>query len=313
MRETQEARKAALAKLKPVQKGDFKGILAAMDGLPVIIRLLDPPLHEFLPKLDDLLVEVTTLSLHKGDERVLREKERLLHKVRELSEFNPMLGHRGCRLAIAHPEIYEMQTAAIFEAATELKKEGKNPIAEVMIPLVGNVRELAMLRKLVKKTADGVIAKSGVKLSYMVGTMIEVPRACLTADEIAKEAEFFSFGTNDLTQTTLGFSRDDAEAKFLQLYLKEGILKDNPFEVLDFDGVGKLVEMTVQLGRKARPGIEIGVCGETGGEPRSIDFYHKAGLDYVSCSKYRVPVARLAAAQATIREKLGNVGERKGE
>jgi len=304
MANTPEERKKALAKLKPMQKGDFKAILEAMDGLPVIIRLLDPPLHEFLPKLEDLLVEVTKLSAHKSDDRVLAEKERILNKVRELSEFNPMLGHRGCRLAIKYPEIYEMQTAAIFEAATELKKEGKNPIPEVMIPLVGNVKELAKLKAIVKKTADEVIAKSGVKMDYMVGTMIEVPRAALTADEIAKEAEFFSYGTNDLTQTTLGFSRDDAEAKFLQLYMKEGILPDNPFEVLDFDGVGKLIEMGVKLGRKTRPNLEIGVCGETGGEPRSIEFYHNAGFNYVSCSKFRVPIARLAAAQATIKEKL---------
>jgi len=304
MANTPEERKKALAKLKPMQKGDFKAILEAMDGLPVIIRLLDPPLHEFLPKLEDLLVEVTKLSAHKSDDRVLAEKERILNKVRELSEFNPMLGHRGCRLAIKYPEIYEMQTAAIFEAATELKKEGKNPIPEVMIPLVGNVKELAKLKAVVKKTADEVIAKSGVKMDYMVGTMIEVPRAALTADEIAKEAEFFSYGTNDLTQTTLGFSRDDAEAKFLQLYMKEGILPDNPFEVLDFDGVGKLIEMGVKLGRKTRPNLEIGVCGETGGEPRSIEFYHNAGFNYVSCSKFRVPIARLAAAQATIKEKL---------
>ena len=301
--DTPDARKRALKKLEPMQKGDFKGILEAMDGLPVIIRLLDPPLHEFLPKLDELLVEVTKMSFHKTDDRVFNEKKRILDKVRELSEFNPMLGHRGCRLAIKYPEIYEMQVAALFEAATELKKEGKNPVPEVMIPLVGNVKELAKLRALVKKTADGIIAKSGVKLNYMIGTMIELPRACLTADEIATEAEFFSYGTNDLTQTTLGFSRDDAEAKFLQIYLKEGILTDNPFEVLDSNGVGKLVTMGVQLGRKVRPGLEVGVCGETGGESRSIEFYHNAGLDYVSCSKYRVPIARLAAAQATIKQK----------
>ena len=301
--DTPEARKIALKKLEPMQRGDFKGILEAMDGLPVIIRLLDPPLHEFLPKLDELLVEVTKMSFHKTDDRVLAEKEKILNKVRELSEFNPMLGHRGCRLAIKYPEIYEMQVAAIFEAAAELKKAGRNPVPEVMIPLVGNVRELAKLRALVKRAAEETLAKAGVKMEYMIGTMIEIPRACLTADEIAKEAEFFSYGTNDLTQTTLGFSRDDAEAKFLQLYLKEGILADNPFEVLDADGVGKLVVMGVKLGRKTRPGLEIGVCGETGGEPRSIEFYHKAGLDYVSCSKFRVPVARLAAAQATIREK----------
>ena len=306
---TLEERKGALAKLKVMQKDDFKGILEAMDGLPVIIRLLDPPLHEFLPKMDELIEEVTKMECKSQNDGEYKERKRILTKAKELAEFNPMLGHRGCRLAIKYPEIYEMQAAAIFEAATELKKAGKNPVAEVMIPLVGNVKELAKLKALVKKVADDVIKRSGVKFSYMIGTMIEVPRAALTADEIATEAEFFSYGTNDLTQTTLGFSRDDAESKFLQLYIKEGILPDNPFEVLDFNGVGKLVTMGVQLGRKTNPKLEVGVCGETGGEPRSIDFYHKAGFDYVSCSKFRVPIARLAAAQATIREK--NAGKKK--
>jgi len=303
--EDEAGRLAALEKLKPMQKSDFLGILEAMDGFPVIVRLLDPPLHEFLPKLDDLLVEVTQLSYGKGDERVLAEKNRVLKKVRELYEFNPMLGFRGCRLAAKYPEIYEMQVTSLFEAAAELKKSGKNPKPKVMIPLIGNVSELAPLKKLVKETADKTLKEAGVELDYSIGTMIEIPRAALTADEVAKEAEFFSFGTNDLTQTTLGYSRDDVEAKFLNTYLEKGILAANPFEVLDFNGVGKLITTAVQLGRKTNPKLEIGVCGETGGEPKSIDFYHHAGLDYVSCSKFRVPIARLAGAQATIRQKNG--------
>ncbi|MEM2974228.1 MAG: putative PEP-binding protein, partial [Candidatus Micrarchaeia archaeon] len=254
------------------------------------------------PKLDELIVEVANLSIHKRDERILMEKEKLLRKVREIAEFNPMLGHRGCRLGITYPEIYEMQVKAIFEAATELKKQGKNPIVEVMIPLVGNVRELRELKSRIKSVADEIIKKSGTKIDYSIGTMIEIPRAALTADEIAEEAEFFSFGTNDLTQTTLGFSRDDAEAKFLQLYLNKKIYDTNPFEVLDV-GVAKLVKIGVELGRKTRSNLKVGVCGETGGEPTSIEFYHRGGLNYVSCSRYRVPIARLAVAQAAIKEK----------
>jgi len=304
--EDEEARERALTKLMPLQKKDFKEILLAMDGLPVTIRLLDPPLHEFLPKLDELIFEVAKLSAEKTDERLLEEKQKMLRKVRELAEFNPMLGHRGCRLGITYPGIYEMQTRAIFEAACELKKSGKKPIVEVMIPLVGNVNELRTLRKLVIKTADETINKLGTDFKYTVGTMIEIPRACVTADEIAQEADFFSFGTNDLTQTTLGFSRDDAEAKFLQFYMSEKIIPSNPFEVLDRQGVGKLVDMAVKLGRGTKKDLKIGVCGETGGEPSSIEFYHNAGLDYVSCSRYRVPIARLSAAQATIKGKNKN-------
>ena len=299
--ENPEARENALAKLMPLQKKDFREILLAMDGLPVTIRLLDPPLHEFLPKLDELIFDSAKLAIEKTDQRLLEEKQHMLKKVRELSEFNPMLGHRGCRLGITYPEIYEMQVQAIFEAACELKKAGKNPIVEVMIPLVGNVNELRTLRKLVTRVADGTIKGSGTKFAYTVGTMIELPRACVTADEIAQEADFFSFGTNDLTQTTLGFSRDDAEAKFLQLYISDKIIDSNPFEVLDRNGVGKLVQMGVNLGRQTKKDLKIGVCGETGGEPSSIEFYYNAGLNYVSCSRYRVPIARLAAAQATIR------------
>jgi pyruvate,orthophosphate dikinase len=301
--DTKEERLVQLEKLKVMQKHDFKGILAAMDGLPVTIRLLDPPLHEFLPHIEELTTSITELSNKKVDDRVIEEKEHMLKKVRELTEFNPMLGHRGCRLGITYPEIYEMQAQAIFEAATELKKEGKKPIVEVMIPLVGHVNELKILKEKVKAKADAIIADSGVSYDYTIGTMIEIPRACVTADEIAKEAEFFSFGTNDLTQTALGFSRDDAEAKFLQLYLSQGIYKANPFEVLDY-GVGKLVDTAVRLGRSTKKDLKIGVCGETGGEPASIDFYHKVGLDYVSCSKFRVPIARLACAQSTIKEQV---------
>jgi phosphoenolpyruvate synthase/pyruvate phosphate dikinase len=300
--ETADERKKWLDELKKFQVHDFYEIFKAMDGLPVTVRLLDPPLHEFLPSLEELISEITELSSKKVDERVIEEKQKLLKKVRELSEFNPMLGHRGSRLGITYPEIYQMQVSAIFEAACKLKKEGKNPIVEVMVPLIGNVNELKILKPIIKETADAIIQKENVKLHYTIGTMIEIPRAALTADEIAQEAEFFSFGTNDLTQTTLGFSRDDAEAKFLQLYLNKGIYKTNPFEVIDY-GVGKLVDMAVKLGRSTRKDLKVGVCGETGGEPTSIEFYHKVGLDYVSCSQYRVPIARLACAHATLKEK----------
>ncbi|MFH1285420.1 MAG: pyruvate, phosphate dikinase [Candidatus Micrarchaeota archaeon] len=311
--ETKDERLVALGKLKVMQKSDFKAIFAAMDGLPVTIRFLDPPLHEFLPRLDELLVDVTKMSYEKSDDRVLADKQRILKKVRELSEFNPMLGHRGCRLGIAYPEIYEMQASAIFEAATELKKEGKDVQVEAMIPLVGNVRELKLLRTVVENVANRIIKEAGVTLPYTIGTMIEIPRAALTADQIAEVAEFFSFGTNDLTQTALGFSRDDAESKFLRLYLEKGILDSNPFEVLDREGVGKLVKMAVDLGRKTRPNMKIGVCGETGGEPSSIEFYHNAGLSYVSCSRFRVPIARLSAAQATLKEQAVAKFAPKGE
>ncbi|MEM3455100.1 MAG: pyruvate, phosphate dikinase [Candidatus Micrarchaeia archaeon] len=300
--ETAEERKKWLAKLKEFQVKDFYEIFLAMDGLPVTVRLLDPPLHEFLPKLEELLAEIAELSSKKVDERVIEEKQAMLKKVRELQEFNPMLGHRGSRLGITYPEIYEMQVSAIFEAVARLKKEKKNPIVEVMVPLIGNINELKILKPIIKKTADEILEREKVKLNYTIGTMIEIPRAALTADEIAQEAEFFSFGTNDLTQTTLGFSRDDAEAKFLQLYLNKGIYKSNPFEVIDY-GVGKLVDMAVKLGRSTRKNLKVGVCGETGGEPTSIKFYHDVGLDYVSCSQYRVPIARLACAQAAIADK----------
>ena len=296
--ETPEDRKRALAKLLPMQKEDFKQILDVMDGLPVIIRTLDPPLHEFLPKEREQIEE---LAKELGiDPDVLQKK------VESLAEFNPMLGHRGCRLGITYPEITEMQARAIFEAACELKKEGKNPIPEIMIPVVADAKEFKHQREVVDKVAKEVMKQYGVEIEYKVGTMIELPRAALTSDEIAKYAEFFSFGTNDLTQTTFGFSRDDV-AKFLNLYIEKGILPYDPFQSLDIVGVGELVRIGTERGKKVRPDLEVGICGEHGGEPRSIAFCHKVGLDYVSCSPYRVPVARLAAAKAVVEE------ESKGE
>ncbi len=294
-------RQAALDKLLPVQQGDFYGILKAMDGFPVTIRLLDPPLHEFLPNSEELNVEITRLKLSGGDAAVIREKEDLLRKVRALSEFNPMLGHRGCRLGITFPEVYAMQARAIFKAAAQLVKEGFNPVPEVEIPLVIDVKELAYLRELVVKVAGEVAGDTGVNFHYTVGTMIEVPRAALLADEVAFQADFFSFGTNDLTQTTLGFSRDDAEGKFLRAYLDQKILNDNPFVVLDRKGVGKLMKMAVELGRQTKPDLLVGICGEHGGEPASIEFCQNIGIDFVSCSPFRVPIARLAAAQARVK------------
>ncbi|MEW6106130.1 MAG: pyruvate, phosphate dikinase [Bacillota bacterium] len=299
--ETTEARRAALDKLLPFQVEDFRGILKAMAGYPVIIRLLDPPLHEFLPSHEELLVEVTKMKIQGADPEELRKKEALLARVDKLRELNPMLGHRGCRLGITYPEINEMQARAIFEAACELTKEGYKVFPEVMIPVVGHVREIEIAREVVERVAAETMEKHGVKLDYMVGTMIELPRAALTADEIAKEAQFFSFGTNDLTQTTFGFSRDDAEGKFLPYYLEHNILEQNPFEVLDRKGVGELIKIAVERGRRTRPDLEVGICGEHGGDPSSVEFCHDAGLDYVSCSPFRVPIARLAAAQAEIR------------
>lgn len=298
--DTAEARKEALDKLLPMQKADFKEILKVMGERPVTIRLLDPPLHEFLPDYNELLVEVTELKAKGGDASVIEEKEALLKAIEGLHEMNPMLGHRGCRLGMTYPEIPEMQARAIFEAATELVKEGINVQPEIMIPLVSDVNELKTIKEVVVKTADEVIAAAGVDLKYTVGTMIELPRACVTADEIAQEAEFFSFGTNDLTQTTFGFSRDDAESKFLPHYLEEGILEKNPFQVLDQKGVGQLVKIGVEKGRSTRIDLKVGICGEHGGEPSSVKFCHNVGLNYVSCSPFRVPIARLAAAQAEI-------------
>jgi len=303
MADTKKSRAEALEKLLPVQKGDFLGILKAMEGLPVIIRLLDPPLHEFLPSLEDTLIEVNTLKLKNADPGELAKKEKLLEIIKSLHEMNPMLGLRGCRLGLLYPEIYEMQVEAIIEAAIELTEKGIKVKPEIMIPLVSHVNEFRPICKKARKIADEKIKSAEVKLEYKVGTMIELPRAALTADKIAEDAEFFSFGTNDLTQTTFGISRDDAEGKFLLKYVDDKILEENPFEVLDREGVGRLVEIGTNLGRKTNPDLEVGICGEHGGEPQSVEFCHSVGLNYVSCSPFRVPIARLAAAQAVIKEK----------
>lgn len=293
-------REKALEKLLPMQQEDFTGIFTEMGSLPVTIRLLDPPLHEFLPDKEELLIEVTKLEMQDPYGELLQEKQQLLRKVKELDEFNPMLGHRGCRLGMTHPEIYEMQAKAIFYAASDLAGQGKEVQPEVMIPLVGHVNELKEMRKVVEAAALLVQKETGVEVQYTVGTMIEVPRAAVTADKIAEAADFFSFGTNDLTQTTFGYSRDDAEGKFLQRYVEQEILQANPFMQLDQEGVGKLVEMGVRLGREVKPDLKTGICGEHGGDPSSIAFCEGLGLNYVSCSPFRVPVARLAAARAAV-------------
>lgn len=296
----------SLRGLEQLQVDDFRGIFEVMEDRPVIIRLLDPPLHEFLPAYGDLRAEVTELRLVGNDPARLAEQEDLLRAVEVMKEANPMLGLRGCRLGIVYSAIYEMQVRAIMRAACSMVQEGKPVHPEVMIPLVAHARELELLKDSLQKISKQVQYEMGVEVRCEFGTMIEVPRAALTADEVAEFAEFFSFGTNDLTQMTFGFSRDDAEGKFLGPYVDQHILPQNPFEVLDVGGVGKLVEMAITLGRKARPGLEVGICGEHGGEPQSIQFCHQVGMDYVSCSPYRVPVARLAAAQAA----LGGPGER---
>ncbi|MDD5431065.1 MAG: pyruvate, phosphate dikinase, partial [Candidatus Pacebacteria bacterium] len=275
---------------------DFKGLFREMKGYPVTIRFLDPPLHEFLPKTEK-------------DARILSQKigvptEKIMAKTQELHEFNPMLGHRGCRLGITYPEISEMQTEAVISAACELKKEKISVVPEIMIPLVGNVSEFKNQKEIVDRIAKETMAKYKVKIVYKVGTMIEVPRAAVTADEIAAEAEFFSFGTNDLTQMTMGFSRDDA-GKFIRAYLEKKILKEDPFQTLDQVGVGQMVEMGIKKGRSVRKDLKVGICGEHGGDPASVKFCFRAGMNYVSCSPYRVPIARLAAAQAVIEKKKG--------
>ena len=292
--EDEAGRRRALKKLLPMQKEDFRGILEIMGSLPVTIRTLDPPLHEFLPKTEAEIVELARI--------MSIPIETLKNKVDVLHEFNPMLGHRGCRLAISYPEITEMQAQAIFEAACELRLEGKNPFPEVMIPLVSSRQELHAQREIVERAARDAMKRYGVRVRYLIGTMIELPRACLVADEIAQEAEFFSFGTNDLTQTCLGLSRDDA-GKFLPSYVLHGILPEDPFVSIDRDGVGALMRLGVQKGRKVRRDLEIGICGEHGGDPKSVAFCHEIGLDYVSCSAYRVPIAKLAAAQAALRRR----------
>jgi pyruvate, orthophosphate dikinase len=298
---TPDARAEALAKLLPFQREDFAGILEAMAGLPVTIRLLDPPLHEFLPSLEQLLVETTELRLTDGvDAPEYIAKNAILKRVQQLHEQNPMLGLRVCRLGIVFPEIYAMQVRAIFEAACELKGRGVDARPEVMIPGVGTREEMQATRDAAKAAADEVLERLDCKLEYQIGTMVELPRACIVADELAEYAEFFSFGTNDLTQTTYGYSRDDAESSFIPIYLDKRILKDDPFQVLDRRGVGGLMRQAVALGRGARPGMKIGICGEHGGDPTSVAFCDQLTLDYVSCSPYRVPIARLAAAQAAI-------------
>ncbi|MBR5768705.1 MAG: pyruvate, phosphate dikinase, partial [Clostridia bacterium] len=293
---TLEQRKAALAKIMPFQQSDFEGMYEAMEGRPVTIRFLDPPLHEFVPTAE---VEIEELA-----KRLNITVEDIHNVIVSLHEFNPMMGHRGCRLAVTYPEIAEMQTTAVIRAAINVQKKHPewNIVPEIMIPLVGEVKELAYVKKVVTTTADKEIAAAGIEMHYKVGTMIEIPRAALTADEIAKEAEFFSFGTNDLTQMTFGFSRDDA-GKFLKSYYESKIYESDPFARLDQNGVGKLVKMAAELGRKTRPDIKLGICGEHGGDPSSVEFCHKVGLNYVSCSPYRVPIARLAAAQANIKNK----------
>jgi pyruvate, orthophosphate dikinase len=307
--DNEKDRRAALQKLLPMQRQDFIGLLRVMDGLPVTIRLLDPPLHEFLPKREELMVEIAVLEATKPRSPKLKELKSLLRRVEELHEFNPMLGHRGCRLGITYPEITEMQARAIFEAAVAVEKEGIKTHAEVMIPLIATVKEMENQAAIVRRVAEEVFREKGKKVHYLVGTMIELPRAALLAGEIAKEAEFFSFGTNDLTQTTFGFSRDDVN-KVLPTYLAEGILKQDPFAVIDQDGVGELVKIGIERGRKTRPGLEVGICGEHGGDPASVEFCHKVGMDYVACSPFRVLTARLAAAQAGASDKLKVEGGR---
>jgi pyruvate,orthophosphate dikinase len=298
-------RRAALAELLPLQRDDFYGVLAAMHGEPVTIRTIDPPLHEFLPKREELMVEIARLEAGRGDPETIAARKTLLARVEQLHEFNPMLGHRGVRLGITYPEITEMQVRAIFEAAARLAKEGFEVTPEVMIPLVGHVRELRDQKGIVDRVAADVMKEQGVRIKYLVGTMIEVPRGAITAGEIATEAQFFSFGTNDLTQLTFGFSRDDI-GKFLGSYQARKILERDPFQSIDTVGVGALVAMAVEKGRAARPDIKLGVCGEHGGDPSSIHFFHQVGLHYVSASPYRVPVARLAAAQAALHVKVGD-------
>ncbi len=314
--ETEKDRRKALAKLLPMQRKDFAGLFEAMDGFPVVIRTLDPPLHEFVPKREELMVDLAKLphaDIKTKKEMVARYKNfgaevknlktvipDLLKRVEALHEFNPMLGHRGCRLGITYPEITEMQARAIFEAVVQVAKKGKKVIPEVMIPLIGSVQEFEHQRNIVKRVADEVLEKANLtKQKYLIGTMIEIPRAALLADQVAAEAEFFSFGTNDLTQTTMGLSRDDY-TKFSKDYEDKKIFKADPFGVLDQEGVGMLIEWAVKKGRGSRSDLEVGICGEHGGEPSSVMFCYRVGMDYVSCSPYRVPIARLAAAQAAI-------------
>jgi pyruvate,orthophosphate dikinase len=297
--DTKEQREKALAKILPMQQGDFEAMYKVLEGRPMTVRYLDPPLHEFVPHLD-MTEEIEELASNLN-----MSVEEVKQKINALHEANPMMGHRGCRLAVTYPEIAEMQTRAVLQAAINVKKEcGYDIVPEIMIPLVGSKKELAFVKNIVDETAKKVFEEQGVTLEYHVGTMIEIPRAAVTADEIAEDAEFFSFGTNDLTQMTFGFSRDDA-AKFLGSYYENKIFESDPFARLDQDGVGQLVKMAAEKGRKTRPDIKLGICGEHGGDPSSIKFCHNVGLNYVSCSPFRVPIARLAAAWAAIEEKQG--------
>jgi pyruvate,orthophosphate dikinase len=300
MATTTEEREKQLALLLPIQRADFEGIFKVMAGLPVIIRLIDPPLHEFLPSLEDLIRETTQLKENGKTPSRLKRLEKIMARVEELHEANPMLGLRGVRLSILFPEITRMQVRAIMEAACDLRKRKIDARPEIMIPLAGTLAELHAVRQELRPVVEQVQKEKGVRVPYKFGTMIEIPRAALTAGEIATEAEFFSFGTNDLTQTTFGYSRDDAERHFIVRYLERKILPRNPFETIDENGVGRLMGIAVAEGRKTRPKMEIGICGEHGGDPESIHLCHKLGLNYVSCSPFRVPVARLAAAQAAI-------------
>jgi pyruvate,orthophosphate dikinase len=314
-----KAYRGSLAKLLPFQRSDFRGLFQAMKGYPVTIRTLDPPLHEFLPKREELMAEVAVLESQWEAAKKRRAKtpkpaklsrlQTMLKRVEELHEFNPMLGHRGCRLGITYPEITEMQARAIFEAACDVADKGGKVIPEIMIPLIGDVNELRDQAAVVRRVAGEVMEKRGVKVEYLVGTMIEVPRAAVTADRVAEEAEFFSFGTNDLTQMTFGFSRDDA-GKFLGEYVARKILPGDPFVSVDTEGVGSLMSWAVERGRAARPGLKIGICGEHGGDPASVEFCQRIGLDYVSCSPFRVPIARLAAAQAELRDRAAGSDQR---
>jgi pyruvate,orthophosphate dikinase len=305
---TDEDRDQALAELLPLQRGDFEGLFRAMTGLPVIIRLIDPPLHEFLPSGDDLLKEVTELTskrkyegLSEEEEKTLADKKTMLVTVNSMHEQNPMMGLRGIRLGIMITGLIKMQVRAIFEAACNVKKEGLDPHAEVMIPLTGHVNELKRVQPELEEVAKQVMKEKGVTVNYKFGTMIEIPRAAVTASEIATLAQFFSFGTNDLTQMTFGYSRDDAERGFLLKYVEDGILPWNPFQTIDQDGVGRLMKLAVDEGRKTRPDLEVGICGEHGGDPESVDFCYRIGNNYVSCSPFRVPIARLAAAHAALK------------
>jgi pyruvate,orthophosphate dikinase len=299
-------RRAALDELLPLQREDFYGVFKAMHGEPVTIRMIDPPLHEFLPKREDLMVEIAkTEAAGSADARTLAVRRQLLERVEQLHEFNPMLGHRGVRLGITYPEITEMQTRAIMEAACRLNKEGLKIVPEIMIPLVGHVKELRDQKAVVDRVAAAVMSEQRITIKYLVGTMIEVPRGAVTADQIAQEAQFFSFGTNDLTQMTFGFSRDDI-GKFLRVYQDKKILEKDPFATIDTEGVGALVRVGVEKGRQARPTLKVGICGEHGGDAASVHFFESARLDYVSASPYRIPVARLAAAQAAMAVKVGD-------